>query len=613
MAGGGEGTFQVVFQPSGKRGSYRGPVRLLDAARRAGVGLESVCGGVGDCGRCKVIVTSGPTSHLTGIEEALLSAEEIAQGYRLACCTRVYGDAEVFVPPAPKLDAQRLQVESKEMALEAEPPVREYEVELPEATLADMRSDLGRLCDALAGQGAQADAVDYTALKATSAALREGQWSVQVAVRGREIVAVSPTGRASVGLGMAVDLGTTKIALYLVDLGTGKTVDMRGIQNPQIPFGEDVVSRLQTIMEDEEALGLQSAAVLKAINKEIARMCRRNGTTPQRILEATIVGNTAMHHILLRLPTRQLALFPFVPATDRPLEVKARELGLAISPGAYIYFLPPVAGFVGSDHVAMLLATGVYRHQGNALGIDIGTNTEIALKTPGGITACSTASGPAFEGARIKCGMRASPGAVERVAIDEGDLTVDIKTIADEAPVGICGSGIVDAIAEMLRVGLIDERGRIIPGRRGVRLGPAGRPELVLAAADGGRCSQDIVITQRDVAEVQLAKGAIRTGTDILLGRAGLAAGDIDRVVIAGAFGSYISPAATVELGMFPRLPLERFEQVGNAAGAGARAVLVSTRERSRAEQLAAEVGYIELAAEPDFHRQFALGMRFGR
>jgi len=606
-------SFQIIYQPSGKRGTYKGPIRLLDAARRAGVGLESVCGGIGECGRCKMIVTKGPTSHLTGIEETLLTEEEIKQGYRLACCTKVYGDTEVFVPPSITLERQRLQIEALEMPLEVEPVVREYVVDLPVATLVDIRPDFRRLREGLKKtHGVEPEMMDYHVLRALSPTIREGEWSVGVAVRGKEVIAVSP-GDERAGLGLAVDLGTTKIALYLVDLSTGQTIDRLGIQNPQIPYGEDVVSRLQTIMEDEEALERMSAAVINAINKQIGKMCKRNRIGHQRILEATIVGNTAMHHILLRLPTRQLALSPFIPATDRPVEVKARELGLNICPGAYIYFPPPIAGFVGSDHLAMLLASGLYQQEGSVLGLDIGTNTEIALKTQKGITSCSTASGPAFEGARIKCGMRAAPGAVERVSINDGDLKVEIKTIADEAPIGVCGSGILDAIAEMLRVGIIDGRGKIQLGKRGVRQDPTGRREFVLAHADGHRCAKDIVITQKDVAEIQLAKGAIRTGINILMARAGLAPEDIDRVVIAGAFGSYMDPAAAVAVGMFPRLPLEKIAPVGNAAGAGAKALLVSKALRHRAEQLAREVGYIELAVETDFHQQFARGMKFNQ
>ncbi len=614
MDRGEKSSFQITYQPSKKRGTYKGPIRLLDAARRAGVGLESVCGGIGDCGRCKVMVIKGPTSHLTGIEETLLTEEEVKQGYRLACCTRVYGEAEVFVPPSVRLEPQRLQLEAREMPLEVDPVVREYLIDLPAATLVDIRSDFRRLREALrVTYHVEPEVIDYNALRAASPVIREGEWSVRVALRGNEIIAIAPADTQQASLGLAVDLGTTKIALYLVDLSTGQTIDMLGIQNPQIPYGEDVISRLQTIMEDGESLEHQSTAVVNAINKQIARMCKRNKIIPERILEATIVGNTAMHHILLRLPTRQLALSPFVPATDRPLEIKARELGLNISPGAYTYCLPPIAGFVGSDHVAMLLASGLYQHGGNVIGLDIGTNTEIALKTQKGITSCSTASGPAFEGARIKCGMRAAAGAVERVKIDDRDLKVEIKTIADEAPTGICGSGILDAIAEMLRVGIIDDRGKIQLGKRGVRQDPAGKPEFVLAHADGHKCVKDIVVTQRDVAEIQLAKGAIRSGINILLGHSGLAADTIDRVVIAGAFGSYIDPAAAVLIGMFPKLPLERFTQVGNAAGAGAKAILVSKGLRQRAEQLAREVDYVELAVEPDFHQQFAHGMRFSQ
>ena len=505
-----------------------------------------------------------------------------------------------------------MQVEVPELHIEGNPPVTEYQVELPTATLDDIRADFRRLRETLkAKHSVEPTRMDYSSLRTASPLIREAAWSVRVAVRGEEVIGVCVATGDESPLGLAVDLGTTKIALYLLRLDTGETIDVAGIANPQGPYGEDVMSRLQTIMEDEDALDLLSSGVVKAINEEASRMCRRNRVSSQRILEAVVVGNTAMHHIALKLPTRQLALSPFVPATDRAVEVKARELGLSISRGAYVYFPPPIAGFVGSDHVAMLLASRLYAQDGNALGIDIGTNTEIALKTPKGITACSTASGPAFEGARIKCGMKASAGAIEHVTIHESDLQVEMATIADEPPRGVCGSGVLDSISEMLRVGIINGKGRMQSGKQGVRSNAAGRPEFVLAHADGDRCRDDIVITQRDVAEIQLAKGAVRTGVNMLLARAGLNDEDIDVVVLAGAFGSYIDPASAVGLGMLPRLPLDRFQQIGNAAGAGAKAMLASLEERRTAEQLAAEVQYMELAAEADFHRQFARGMKF--
>ncbi|MDY6834143.1 MAG: ASKHA domain-containing protein [Chloroflexota bacterium] len=607
--------FRILYEPTGKQGFYSKPVRLLEAARRAGVAIAAACGGIGECGRCQVKVISGRTSHITGVEMVYLTEDEIREGFRLACCTKIYGDAEVYVPPPVVIDERRLQIESSTMEVQVSPVVEEYVVQLPEASLEDIRSDARRLSDVLLSEyGIDAQVLDTNTLTEVTSVVRESSWLVRVAVRGREIIGVTPTENHTAPLGLAVDLGTTKIALYLVDLNTGQIVGARGIQNPQASYGDDVVSRLRAVMEDAKALEHQSTAVVRAINQEVRRICQGMGTHPRRILDATVVGNTPMHHILLMLPTKHLALCPFVPATDLPVEVKARQIGLDISSGAYVYFPPPIAGFVGSDHLAMILASGITQHEGNVLTLDIGTNTEIALKTSdGGITSCSTASGPAFEGARIRCGIKAAPGAVERVTIREGDYMVGISTIADDAPIGICGSGILDAISEMLRVGIIDEKGRIRQGLPGVRQGSEGRLEFVLAEATGRRGSNDVVVTQQDIAEIQLAKGAIRTGVDTLLKRAGLTSEDINTVVVAGAFGSYMNPAAAIGIGMLPEIPVDKVVQVGNAAGAGARFMLISKVLRQRAEQLANKLGYVELAVEPYFNRQFAHSMRFPR
>ena len=574
--------------------------------------LDSACGGTGDCGHCKVIIQKGSVTPLTSIERTLLTPQEIENGYRLACCTKALGNVEVFVPIPIEIASHRLQTETQEKAVEVSPLINTYNLQLTPSRIDDVRSDFTRLQEALGTiHNTTANSIDYFAMRSLSQHIREGKWAVRAAIRGDEIIDVIPASTDSQELGLAVDLGTTKIALYLVNLATGETVDSIGIQNPQASYGDDVVSRLQAVLEDDAALERQSTLVIKAINKEIVKMCQRHKTSPERILETAIVGNTAMHHILLKLPVRQLALYPFIAATDRPMEIKARELGLIIAPGAYIYFLPPVAGFVGSDQVAMLLASGIPEENGIVVGMDIGTNTEIALKTEGGIFTCSTASGPAFEGARIKDGIKAASGAIERVHIDAVTLRVDVETIADEAPIGLCGSGLLDALSEMLRVGIINESGRIQLDKRGTRLGHRDVPEFLLTSVQTSGGSRDFVITQQDVAELQLAKGAIRAGMNILLKQAGLLPEQIDRVIIAGAFGSYIDPAAGIALGMFPQLSLYSFIRVGNAAGAGAKAILVSQKLRQQAEVLARDLSYVELAAEKDFHHQFAQAMKF--
>jgi uncharacterized 2Fe-2S/4Fe-4S cluster protein (DUF4445 family) len=354
---------------------------------------------------------------------------------------------------------------------------------------------------------------------------------------------------------------------------------------------------------------LQKLAV-DAINQLCTDLCAETGAQPEEILEAVVVGNTAMHHLLLRLPVKQLVLSPFVPAVSQALEVKAGELGLTIAPGAYVHLLPNIAGFVGADHVSMLLATDAWQAKETTVALDIGTNTEVSLICKGKTTTTSCASGPAFEGRHIKYGMRAATGAIERLRID-GDR-VQYQTVDGAPPVGICGSGILDALAQLYLAEVIDEGGRIIDNRPRVRA-YKGQREFILVSKEERNGKPAITITQHDVRELQLAKAAIRTGIQVLLETAGCAEDDIRQVIIAGAFGTYIDVASAVAIGMLPSLPLERFRQVGNAAGMGAKLALISLKFRARAEAIASRVGYIELASNPSFQPTFMQASYLGR
>jgi len=348
---------------------------------------------------------------------------------------------------------------------------------------------------------------------------------------------------------------------------------------------------------------------MKALNQMTIDLCASAGAQPEEVIEAVVVGNTAMHHLLLRLPVQQLALSPFVPAISEALDIKAREIGLCIAPGAYVHLLPNIAGFVGADHVAMLLATGIWKTDGVALALDIGTNTELALVSSGEITSVSCASGPAFEGAHIKHGMRAASGAIERLRLI-GDR-VEYQTVDGAPPVGLCGSGILDAMAQLYLAGVLDASGRIgdHPRVRHVE----GQREFVLVNEEERNGRLAVTITQQDVRQLQLAKGAIRTGIDVLLQARGHSEQDIQQVVIAGAFGTYVDVASAVAIGMLPQLPLNRFRQVGNAAGMGAKMALISDSKRAEAQMIAHRVQYIELGATPDFAQTFARALRIGQ
>jgi uncharacterized 2Fe-2S/4Fe-4S cluster protein (DUF4445 family) len=427
-------------------------------------------------------------------------------------------------------------------------------------------------------------------------------------VRGHEIIGFGAPGQRP--LGLAVDLGTTKIAGYLVDLATGEELAAVGIMNPQIGYGEDVISRL--VHADRTDAGKHELArvVREGLNNLIVALAFKAGVTQEQIAEACIVGNTAMTHLLLKLPVHQLAVSPFVAANSSALDVKARELDLDIAPGAYVHLLPCVGGFVGADHVAMIIGSDLDRSPHAAIGVDIGTNTEIVLHKPHEkyLTSASCASGPAFEGAHIRDGMRAATGAIEGVLITTDGIKT--KTIGDAPAVGLCGSGIIDTVAELHRHQLIDKRGRIVRDAPHVRKNDHGY-EVLLVPGDISGTGRDIVMTQKDVNEIQLAKGAIATGLETLLEATQTPPEEIKEVVIAGAFGTYLNLDSALDIGLLPRLPKAQYTQVGNAAGVGAKMALLSRKERTRAQHIAERTGYVELTVFPGFQRRFALSMLF--
>ncbi len=600
----------IDFEPVGRRGEFTSPQSLQECARHLGVGLVNLCGGTGSCGRCIVQVLDGHVSEPTDSETTILSPEELAEGYRLACQTVPLGDCIVRLPPESLTAPQRTQVEGEESPVEPEPLVQTYVVTVADATLGDLRADSQRLRDALAQQhGVTASGVSLSALRELPPRLRDEAGRTRVVVRDNEVSALlSPRADP---LGLAVDLGTTKIASYLVDLETGATLASRGVMNPQIAYGEDIVARMALAQKSPDEAERLQRLVVEALDEAAADMCAEADASTVEIVESVVVGNTAMHHLFLRLPVGQLSRSPYVPVVVSPLDIRSCDLGLHFAPAATMHLLPNIAGYVGADHVAMLLATGVAKSEGVVLAIDIGTNTEVCLANHGTLTSVSCASGPAFEGAHIRHGMRAAPGAIEHLRL-LGDQ-IEFQTIGSRPPVGLCGSGILDALAQLTLAGVVDASGRMGEHPRVRGDGPA--REFVLVGDDEPADSspQDgrpaITLTQKDVRELQLAKGAMRTGINVLLERNGLVAEDIDQVIIAGAFGTYVNVDSAITIGMLPRLPLDRFHQVGNAAGMGAKQVLISRTRRAEAHAIAKQVGYVELATTPNFARAFAQSM----
>lgn len=593
--------YQINFEPVGRRDQCGADKSLLESAHQLGIGIKSICGGQGKCHSCKVRILNGTVSELTSDEKEVFSSQECDQGWRLACKTYPSDDCTVYLPPESMTAPQRTQIEGLEVTVQPEPTVHSFPVEMQPPSLSDLRADAERILEALDSQHqVRCQNIDIDVLRDLSSQLRSWNWKCRSSVRHEEVIALhSVPGHH---LGLAVDLGTTKIAGYLVDLSKGKTLIAKGMMNPQISYGEDIISRITRVVDSPtEGVHLKELAI-ESLNQFTGDLCSEVGAKTEEIVDAVLVGNTAMHHLLLRLPVKQLVYPPFLPAVKKALDIKARDVGLHIAPGAYVHFLPNIAGFVGADHTAVLLATEARKAKGMVLIIDIGTNTEVSLIVDGEITSVSCASGPAFEGGHIKDGMRAASGAIQELRIINGKI--QYQTIDGAPPIGICGSGVLDALAQLYLAGVLDEGGRMLENHPRVRTNRKQR-EFVLVREEERSGNPAIVITQKDIRELQLGKAAIRTGIQLLLEAKGRLEEEISQVIIAGAFGSYIDVASAVTIGMLPSLPLERFKQVGNAAGMGAKMALISSSKRAEAQMIGSRAHYIELTTVPIFMQTF--------
>ena len=601
--------YTIDFEPVGRRGQCQDNESLLACAWQLGVGISSVCGGIGKCHSCKVRVLSGTVSEPTSNDLEAFSSQELQDGWRLACQAYPTSDCKLGVPPESMTTPQRTQVEGLEITVHPEPPVRAYQLQLPAPSLSDPQADTERLLEGLNQRyRLHCSRVDIDVLRSLPPQLRSWNWQCQAMVRNDEVVALGSW--SSRQLGLAVDLGTTKVAGYLVDLSDGRTLAAKGIMNPQFSYGEDIISRITGVINSPAEGEQMQKLVAEALSQLALDLCQEVGAEVEEVVEAVVVGNTAMHHLFLGLPVRQLAHSPFVPAVSGALDIKARDLGLHVAPGAYVHLLPNIAGFVGADHVAMLLATEVWQAEGPIVALDIGTNTEVSLVNNGEMTTVSCASGPAFEGGHIKDGMRAASGAIERLRIANDSLRY--QTIDNAPPIGICGSGVLDAMSQLYLAGVIDKGGRMKDGHPRLRTRKKQR-EFVLVSEEEREGHPAIVITQQDVRELQLAKAAIRTGIQVLLETNDCSEEEISQVTIAGAFGTYIDVSSAITIGMLPSLPLDCFRQVGNAAGMGARLALISLSKRAEAHTIASRVRYIELASSPNFMQTFIQASYLGR
>ena len=594
----------VEMQPVGRRVGIEKGSSLLEAAQTAGVGLVSLCGGEGWCETCRIRLVKGELNQPTQPELDALSEVEINSGFRLACQCVPKGDVVIDIPPESLTTPQRLQVEGRQLGVELDPILKIADINLSSPSLADLRADSTRVADVLSNMGYGILTFSHDVLSDHSDVLRENDWSVRAVIRKDEVIALFKPGQRICGL--AVDIGTTKLAVYLIDLTTGEVIEKVGAMNPQIAYGEDVISRIAYTTQHEDGRDVLQGVLVETLNKKVHEVCGRAGISHHQVVDAVIVGNTAMHHLLARLPVNQLVYAPYVPAVSTALDIRSKDVGLDLAPAGYTHLLPNIAGYVGADHTAVILSTELWNTERKILVIDVGTNTEVTLAANGHLLSCSCASGPAFEGAHIKDGMRAAPGAIERLKIVAQEIHT--FTIDDQPPVGICGSGILDAVAEMKASGVINEKGAFEEEQFNVRRRGKLLEFLVVPASDTGH-GKDITVTRKDVNEIQLAKAAIRAGIEILLVEAGMAADEIDDFLIAGAFGTYIDIPNAINIGMFPDVPLDRFSQIGNAAGMGAIQALISKERRDLVLEFIERVEYVELTTHQGFQDEFIKAM----
>lgn len=650
--------YNIILQPSGRRGQVEEGTSVRTAARELGVEIESICAENATCGKCMVLIEEGrfekynidskrenlspvttEEANYFGRRPKLLKDKgwEVGQ-VRLSCQCRIRGDVLINVPEESRGNKQIVRKSAREREIEVKPAIRKYLVSMSPPTLERPIADWERLAKGLETsmglvRGTEEKlprwfdlTIDYQCLRTLSKTLREAPpkgagWHVTVSVwNDKEVIAVQ-SGYHEDSYGAAVDIGSTTVALYLCNLRTGELLAAESEMNPQIVYGEDVMSRIQYTIEHADGLEKLHKAIISTLNKLLKQAAKTAKIKTEDILEMVLVGNSTMHHLVLNLPPKDLGLAPFVPAIHKSVDIKARELGLHISPSGNIHVLPTIASFVGADTSGMILAEEPHRQDENWLLIDVGTNAELVLGNRKRMVCTSTPTGPALEGAHVEYGMRAAPGAMERVHIDEKTLEPKYKVIGVEGwntdhsefkgqVKGICGSAIIDAVAELFRAEIVDSRGRFRKGleSKRVREGQSGW-EYVIAWAEETSIGRDIPITQQDVRQIQLAKAALFVAARTLLKRSNLQSPD--KIILAGGFGSYIDKEKAMLIGLIPDCALENVYAVGNAAGDGARIALLNIEKRNEIDGVTRKVERFELPTDPEFQNQFMLATSF--
>ena len=641
----------VIFQPSGRRGQVPCGITIVEASRLLGVDIEAPCGEHQVCGKCKIRVEKGvfekfgitsTSEHCGPIQESennVLTVEEVREGYRLGCSALVQGDLLVYVPEASRAGKQVVSKAARDIDITLNPAVKQYFLKLTAPTLEDGTADFERVCSALEEEyGLSELGIDIHALRSLSSALGSGNWEITVSIwMDKEIIRVEP-GTKNTAYGFAFDVGTTTIAGYLCDLTSGTVIDTYSTMNPQVKYGEDVVSRISYHMGNHGGLARMSADIIAAINGLIDEALNEKDNegnigqshsgpiTVKRedIVDVAICSNTAMHHILLQLDPEPLGAIPFAPTLHHSLDLHCRDLELKTNLAARVFFLPSIAGYVGGDTIGVMLAETPHNSLKTQLIIDIGTNGELVLGNREQLLCSSCATGPALEGAQIEYGMRAAPGAIERIKVNPVSYEVDYKVIGRKSwrsyskpkemnAKGICGSGILDVVAELFLAGIIAKSGAFsveAQASERFRKNPeTGFNEFVLAWANETSIGKDIVINQKDIRQIQMAKASIYTGCKLMMQRMGIV--ELDQIKIAGAFGTHIDRHLARVIGLIPDCSLDTVSSVGNAAGDGCRVALLDREKRKVADTLCRSVKYVELTLEEDFQNELVGATQF--
>ncbi len=601
------------FEPGGKQVRVPAGVTVFDAASWNGIAVDSTCGGHGTCKKCRVRVLGGPAAP-TSLDTRAFRPDELREGWRLACRLEATADLEVEVPPLSTRPKAATFGVGRKVILR--PAVQKRYVELSEPTLQDQTPDVERLLAALDDLELR---VDLHALRAVGRVLRRSGYRATAVVVDDALVDVEPGDTTDRMFGLAYDLGTTTVVATLLDLSTGTPVAVRSALNRQQGFGADVITRISTVMMDADALEHLASLAHETLAGLAAEVCEEAGVAPFEVYEVALAGNATMTHVVLGIDPEPLGMAPFVLATRAFPELLASDLGLSLHPRARAVVFPAIGAYVGGDITAGILASGMDRDSRTRLFVDIGTNCEIVLGSDGGLRATAAPAGPAFEGASIRCGMRASAGAIESVKTSGDDVTLEV--IGDAEPLGLCGSGLVDAVAGLLDAGLLDPSGRFVDDGRAREIAPGLAPRLLTLgdervfvlhwSGDRAKPEPAVYLTQRDVRELQFAKAAIATGWALLLEDAGISENEVQQVLLAGSFGSYVSPASATRIGLVPALPVLRIVSAGNVAGEGAKMALLSVRERAGAMALLEEVNYVELSDRADFNDRFVDRLSF--